>query len=115
MGYLLYGRPPEEIEVDDRTLAHLKMVILAKLRRDESFAFSFEHGSGEIASGRSTIWMHHSIPLQFNFIESKQGQINREWLDELVKAANSVDGLRILPEPAGEGVEHASTAAEGAT
>lgn len=112
MGYLLYGRPPEEIEVDDRTLAHLKMVIIAKLRRDESFVFSFEHGAGATPSGRSTIWMHHSIPLQFNFVESKQGPINREWLDELVKAANSVDGLRILPEPAADDPDGASATVE---
>lgn len=98
MGYLLYGRPAEEIEIEDRTLAHLKIVILAKLRRDESFALSFEHDAGE-GSGRSTIWLHPSIPLQFNFLGSRQPAINRAWLETLIISANSNDGLRLLPEP----------------
>ena len=98
MGYLMYGRPAEEIEIDDRTLTHLKIVILAKLRRNETFAFSFEHDVSE-GSGRSTIWLHPSIPLQFNFVGSRQPSINKPWLEALVVAANSVDGLRMIPEP----------------
>ena len=94
----MYGRPAEDIEIDDRTLAHLKIVILAKLRRGETFAFSFEHDVSA-GSGRSTIWLHPAIPLQFNFVGSRQPAINREWLEALVVTANSVDGLRILPEP----------------
>jgi hypothetical protein len=101
VGYLLYGRPAEEIEIEDRMLAHLKIVILAKLRRSEAFAFSFQHDVSD-GSGRSTIWLHPSIPLQFNFLGSQQPAINRAWLEALVVAANSVDGLRILPEPTEE-------------
>lgn len=98
MGYLLYGRPAEEIEIDDRVLAHMKIVILSKLRRNESFPFSFEHDVSE-GSGRSTVWLHPTIPLQFNFLGSRQPAINRAWLEALVTTANSVDGLRIVPEP----------------
>ena len=98
MGYLLYGRPAEEIEIDDRALAHLKIVILSKLRRGETFAFSFQYDVLD-GSGRSTIWLHPSIPLQFKFFGSRQPAINHSWLEALVLAANSVDGLRILPEP----------------
>ena len=97
MGYLLYGRPAEEIEIDDRFLAHIKIVILTKLRRGEPFPLSFEHEDGEI--GRSTVWLHPAIPLHFKFQESQQPQLDREWLDALMKAANSVDGLRLIPEP----------------
>lgn len=98
MGFLLYGQPAEEIEIDDRSLAHVKLVMVAKLRRDESFAFSFAHDlDGE--DGRSTVWVHPSIPLRFRFSEVHQPQINRAWLDVLVAAANSVDGLRLIPEP----------------
>jgi hypothetical protein len=96
MGLLLYGRPPEEIDIDDRTLAHLKIVILTKLRRGERFPFSFEY---ENDGGRSTVWLHYSIPLQFKFEESHQPIINRAWIDALAASANSVDGLRVLTEP----------------
>lgn len=106
MGYLYYGRPGEEIDIDDRTLAHLKIVILAKLRRAESFAFSFQHDVKD-GSGRSTIWLHPAIALQFNFLGSRQPAINRTWLDALMISANSVDGLRILPEPTDTSTEPA--------
>jgi hypothetical protein len=98
MGYLLYGLPAESIEIDDRTLAHIKIVMLAKLRRDESFAFSFEYDLSN-GSGRSTVWVHPTIPMQFKFLGSRQAVINRAWLEALIVSANSVDGLRILPEP----------------
>jgi hypothetical protein len=98
MGYLLYGLPPEAIEIEDRTLAHVKIVMLAKPRRDESCAFSFEYDLSE-GSGRSTVWMHPTIPLQFKFLGSRQPMINRAWLEVLIVAANSVDGLRLIPEP----------------
>lgn len=101
MGYLLYGRPPEAIEIEDRDLAHLKIVVIAKLRRGEPFAFSFEHGI-EGATGRSTVWLHPTIPLQFSFLDPQQPPINRKWIDALVVSANSVDGLRLIPEPPAE-------------
>lgn len=101
MGYLLYGRPAEAIEIEDRALAHVKIVVIAKLRRGEPLAFSFEHGSdGDV--GRSTVWLHPAIPLQFNFDEPQQPPINRRWIDALVVSANSVDGLRLIPEPPAE-------------
>lgn len=98
MGFLLYGLPAEAIEIDDRTLAHIKIVMLAKLRRDESFAFSFEYDLSE-GSGRSTVWVHPTIPMQFKFLGSRQPMINRAWLEALIVSANSVDGLRLIPEP----------------
>ncbi len=97
MGYLLYGRPAEEIEIEDRVLAHVKIVILTKLRRGEPFPFSFQHEDGE--EGRSTVWLHPAIPLHFKFHESKQPELDRVWLEALMKTANSVDGLRLIPEP----------------
>lgn len=98
MGYLLYGQPAEEIEIEDRALAHIKLVMIAKLRRNESFAFSFAHDlDGE--TGRTTVWVHPALALRFRFDETQQPELNRAWLDRLVSAANSVDGLRLIPEP----------------
>lgn len=101
MGYMLYGRPAEEIEMDDRILAHAKIVILTKLRRGQAFAFSFEHDvhDGHGDDGRSTIWIHPAIPVHFKFDESSQPEINRIWLEQLMVSANSGDGLRLIPEP----------------
>lgn len=98
MGYLRYGRPAETIEIEDRALAHIKIVVIAKLRRGEPFAFSFEHDV-DGSSGRSTVWLHPAIPLQFEFLEPQQPALNRAWVDALVVSANSMDGLRLLTEP----------------
>lgn len=94
MGQLLYGSPPVAFDLDDRTLAHVEVVVLAKLRRNESFACSFSTDDG----GRSAIWLNPSSTVQFVFAESSQN-INREWLDILIDTANAPSGLRILPEP----------------
>ena len=94
MGQLLYGSPPEIFELDDRTLAHVEVVTLAKLRRNESFAFTVDAADG----GRATYWLNASSPLEFHFDAGRQ-EINREWLDLIIDTANSTSGMRVVPEP----------------
>jgi hypothetical protein len=86
-------------DFDDRTLAHLQMVIGAKLRRNEAFYFSWKDDAA-IGHGRSVIWIHPTIPLTFKFFGSRSPSINRGWIDELMLCANSPGGLHITPEPA---------------
>jgi hypothetical protein len=95
MGSLHYGSPPASFEIDDRTLAHVELVMLAKLRRNESFALTID-GDGD---SRQTIWVNASATLRFEF-GSPTTDINREWLDELIDSANTTTGMRIVPEPA---------------
>jgi hypothetical protein len=102
MGKFIYGSPSIAVEIDDRILAHLKVVILAKLRRGESFAFSWETPPGE-GSGHSSIWLNPAVPLQFEFAGSRDPHLNRTWLEQLVQLANSPAGLRVIPEPLDEG------------
>jgi hypothetical protein len=98
MGTMLYGSPPSELTIDDRTLAHLKVVIVSKLRRDESFLLSWELPAEEIP-GRWSLWMHPAIPLQFRFDSVHRPKLNNQWLEEMARASMSVDGLRLMPEP----------------
>lgn len=93
MGQLLYGSPPDAFEVDDRVLAHLEVVMLAKLRRNESFALSIDRAD----AGRSTIWIGTNSALQFRFNTGRH-EINRAWLEQLIDSANTPAGMRILPE-----------------
>ncbi|HWH97670.1 MAG TPA: hypothetical protein VNS80_04820 [Pseudolysinimonas sp.] len=95
MGSLHYGSPPATFELDDRVLAHVELVMLAKLRRNESFALTVDEPKG----GRSTIWINASSTLRFEFTAATD-DINRAWLDELIDSANTTTGMRILPEPA---------------
>ena len=99
MGQLIYAST-FEARFDDRVLAHLQIVIVAKLRRQESFAFSWSKPREE-GSGRASLWLHPAIPLVFTFHGGRTPTISRPWIDALMSSANSSGGLRIVPEPTG--------------
>ena len=98
MGKLVYGMPLLSVEFDDRTLAHLKLVIGAKLRRGESFMFTWDLAGADVPT-QSSVWLHPAIPLQFETATMPESSMNREWLEQLAKSSNSPSGLRIVPEP----------------
>jgi hypothetical protein len=98
MGKLLYSSGAIEIGFEDRALAHIHLVINAKLRRGEKFFFSWQD-SPSVGSGRSSIWIEPSIPLYFKFTGTKPITINREWIEALNLTANSNSGLTFLSEP----------------
>jgi len=91
MGALLYGGQ-HRIEFDDRLLAHLQIVIGAKLRRHEGFFLSWSEQASTGAE-RVTIWIEPAQPLMFRYQNDTPLMINREWLDTLTVAANSARGL----------------------
>lgn len=97
MGHLFYGDTREPITIDDRTLAHLKVVIATKLRRNESFTLSWQHPDGE-EPGRSTLWLHPSIPLRFVFGDPVAPALSQQWLAELSTSANTSGGILLTDE-----------------
>lgn len=97
MGHLIYDG--EEIEIEDRTLSHLHIVIMQKLRRNESFVMSWVLSS-DVGGGRASLWLHPAIPLRFKFNGSRVPAINPVWFAELMESANSSHGLIITPENA---------------
>ena len=106
MGRFIYDTMANSVELEDRTLAHLRIVIMNKLRRSESFMFDVDMNDG---TGRRTFWIHPSIPIQLHFFGTRSPRINRLWIDELMKSASGPNGLTIIPEPA----EDESAATEG--
>jgi hypothetical protein len=98
VGALLYGSAQTEITFDDRTLAHLQMVITAKLRRREGFMFSWVGPPGA-GSGRTALWLDPSSTLAFRYSGSTMPTMNREWIDVLAASSNSPGGLMLSPEP----------------
>jgi hypothetical protein len=98
MGKILYGESGIEVVFDDRAMAHLQLVIGAKLRRRESFFFSWKDEAA-VGEGRSSIWLDSSIPLYFRYSGSKPVTINREWLDILTLSAHTAQGLQFTAEP----------------
>ncbi|MFF2371815.1 ATP-dependent DNA ligase [Agromyces sp. NPDC058110] len=93
MGTLVYNGTGS-IPIDDRLLAHLQVVIIDKLRRQESFPFSWE-----VAGRESTVWFGPSIALEFVYAGNRSPLLNRAWLNQLAAAASSNAGLSALPEP----------------
>lgn len=98
MGKLVYGDSDIDIDIDDRALAHLQIVIGTKLRRGESFFFSWKDDP-MVGDGRSSIWMDRAIPLYFKFAGGRAPAINRAWIDALNESANSGTGLIFTDEP----------------
>ncbi|MFK4761828.1 hypothetical protein ACI3KS_12905 [Microbacterium sp. ZW T5_45] len=97
MGMLFYDDEDEPIQIDDLALAHLKVVIATKLRRNESFTLSWRHPEGE-PPGRSTIWLHPSIPLRFVFDDPNPPALRAEWISAMANSASSSGGITLLTE-----------------
>jgi hypothetical protein len=99
MGTLTYSAgAASPIEIDDRTLAHLQVVIGAKLRTRQGFFFSWvEHA--EKGSGRFSIWIEPSIQLLLRYDTAERHQLNRIWTESLMASANSTQGLFLSSEP----------------
>nr|BFF09239.1 hypothetical protein GCM10025699_05420 [Microbacterium flavescens] len=96
MGRFIYDTSANAVDIDDRTLAHLRIVMMNKLRRSEPFMFDVEVGDG---SGRRSFWIHPAVALQFHFFGDRQPRINRHWIEALMLSASGPSGLSIVPEP----------------
>lgn len=96
MGYLVYGAGAE-YEIDDRTLAHLKIAVISKLRRQESFLLNWAVGVDD-GSGRVSLWLSPAIPLQFRFFGNRPPALNQDWLTALARSAHSSRGMILMGE-----------------
>ncbi|MFS0866381.1 ATP-dependent DNA ligase [Microbacterium sp. 179-B 1A2 NHS] len=95
MGRLTFGEGLR-VDAEDRDIAHVHRVMLAKLRRGEGLHFSWRDDMS-IGDGRTTVWVHPDAPLVCK-LTRQVGSFNHKWLDELAVAANSNEGLTFLPE-----------------
>jgi hypothetical protein len=99
VGQLLYDAGAQSFDIEDRALAHLRVVFMNKLRRGEAFLL---HLPDPQNMGMRSIWIHPAISLVLSFYGSRSPAINREWLDELMSEANGPLGLTLTPEPVGQ-------------
>lgn len=95
MGYLRYDTAA--FAFDDRSLAHLRTVILSKLNLQESLVFTWVDGERQ-----HSLWLHPAIPLHFEFNEGVPLDLNPAWVEQLLSLANSPGGLRLSEEPQSE-------------
>ncbi|MFC4242685.1 hypothetical protein ACFOYW_04805 [Gryllotalpicola reticulitermitis] len=95
MGTLSYAYT--DYELDDRLLTHLKVAITSKLRQKEGFLLSWVTPSDR-GSGRISLWMSPEIPVAYRFAGSKPPELNRVWLDALVRSAHGIRGMMAMSE-----------------
>ena len=88
MGRLKYDGTAAPITIDDATLAHLKIIIGTKLRRNESFLMTWVCGA-DAEDARTTIWVHPAIPLQFGFDTAVLPPIEPERVSSIMTALNA--------------------------
>lgn len=100
MGYFIYAGT-QEYEFEDRTLAHIKLAVSMKLRRQESFLMNWTN-SAEKGSGRISLWLAPSIPLVFRFSGSRTPELNEQWLQVLAELSNTPRGLIVVTEAEAE-------------
>ena len=87
-----------KVDFEDRTLAHLQIVITNKLKHGEPFHFTWKDDAS-IGDGRTVVWINPHSSLVFKFYGSRRPSINPAWVNALAFTANSPNGLYIVPEP----------------
>lgn len=90
MAELIYGAEGDPVHMPEHLLAHVKLVVATKLRRNESFMLTWRHPDG---TGRSSVWLQPSIPLRFIFDSPEEPVIDHALLTSLAAAASSNGGL----------------------
>lgn len=115
MATLFYGSDVAPISLPDRLMGYIKVIASTKLRRGESFTFTWTGTAGE--PGRSTIWLQPAIPLRFVFDSPEPEQLVGDYLRALADQANAASGLVIdvrtweTAEEAAHAPSHAARAA----
>ncbi|MFB4351578.1 ATP-dependent DNA ligase [Microbacterium sp. LS_15] len=98
MGKFIYEGGPK-VEIEDRALTHIQLVMTAKLRRGEPFPFSWREDSS-VGGGRTTVWIHSGSSIVFKYFGSRSPSVNRAWVEALAYTANTPTGMYLVPEPA---------------
>lgn len=108
MGRLIYETAPA-LEINDRALRHLHAVIIAKLRRHESFSFTWDDepdvGGDSSDDGvrhgeYGAVWISIHSSLYFSFNGPQREPLNKEWIQLLAERSSGGGTLRLWPEPA---------------
>lgn len=94
MGKLEYNSSRPPIEIEDVTLAHLKIIIGTKLRRQEAFMMTWLPEDKNPA-GRLTVWVHPSIPLVMAFDEAAMPRIDGARIARMMESLNAHGELLI--------------------
>ncbi|WP_207770730.1 hypothetical protein [Microbacterium testaceum] len=93
MGQLFYGSDPQPIEMDDRLLQYLQVVLTTKLRRGESFTITWTDTASE--HSRTTLWIQPAISMRFQFSSPESQRLSGGYLRQLADSAALSSGLML--------------------
>ena len=91
MGRLIY-RDRASFDIDDRILAHLRIVVMNKLRRNEGFMLQVPVNEGV---RQASLWIHASNALVMQFYGGREPAIDRALVDQMMRDASGADGLTL--------------------
>jgi hypothetical protein len=111
MATLTYGPDATTVTIDDRALAHLQYVIFQRYRRHEPFVMTIVTGEAGDRQRRST-WMTPGAPVAFAYDDETMPQLDRVWLEDLMKQSYSGNGLVYSAPLEGEDELDADAAAD---
>lgn len=93
MGKLFYGSDPQPIEIDDRLLQYLQVVLSTKLRRGESFTITWTDTDSQ--HNRTTLWIQPAIAMRFQYSSPDSQRLSGGYLRELADHAALSSGLML--------------------
>jgi hypothetical protein len=105
VGKFLYNAGEFSFDMDDRVLAHLRVVFMNKLRRNEPFMFQIPDAN----VGSRSMWVHAAIPISFAFSGGRNPAIDTRWIDHLMHEASGPNGLTYEAAPTSAAAESATT------
>jgi hypothetical protein len=82
------------IQLDDDLLAHVALVVFAKLRRNEPLLVSWTDPAGSPTQA----WLHPNSTVVARHTAGADTTIDRRRAERMMIAANSTHGLRLSPE-----------------
>ncbi|BDI21711.1 hypothetical protein [Herbiconiux sp. L3-i23] len=94
MGTLYYGSARTPVRIDDRTLAHLRVLIVSKLRRSEPFLVSWAEPQAH-GHGRSSLWIHVGVDMIFHFEGGRHPELDKSEEDRMAAEALTPLGVQI--------------------
>jgi hypothetical protein len=94
MGTLYHGAARTPIKVDDRLLAHVKVLIVSKLRRNEPFLLSWTEPASA-GHGGASVWIHPDVDLIFRFEDPKPPDLEKAVLEALSTESIGATGAHI--------------------
>ena len=93
MGTLYYSDAQYPIRIDDDTLANLRIVLERRLDAGLGLTLSWS----EAGFGRSTVWLHPTIPLRLH-VDDAVAQVPREEAVDAMMLEVEQSGGIVLPE-----------------